>query len=71
MTDSLTHDLETLADLDNYHSWILEEIRPYLGTRPGEAGAGIGPVTNRHIRNYLTRASEPRCAECASPPTRP
>ncbi len=55
MTDSLTHDLETLADLDNYHSWILEEIRPYLGTRLVEVGAGIGTVTNLLIRDYLTR----------------
>lgn len=43
--DSLTSDLEALAGLENYHVWILDEIRPYLGNRLAEIGAGIGTFT--------------------------
>ena len=41
----LTSDLEALADIDNYYQWILDEIRPFLGTRLAEVGAGIGNFT--------------------------
>lgn len=40
-----TSDLEALADLDNYYKWILDEIRPFLGTHLAEVGAGIGNFT--------------------------
>lgn len=43
--DSLTSDLEALAGLENYHGWILDEIRPYLGPRLVEIGGGIGTFT--------------------------
>jgi SAM-dependent methyltransferase len=43
--DHLTSDLEALARLENYHGWILDEIRPYLGNRLAEIGAGIGTFT--------------------------
>ncbi len=43
--DSLTSDLEALARLENYHGWILDEIRPYLKPRLVEIGGGIGTFT--------------------------
>lgn len=51
--DSLTSDLEALAGLENYHGWILEEIRPYLGTRVVEIGGGIGTFTKLLVSAHL------------------
>ncbi len=49
----LTSDLEALAGLENYHGWILDEIRPYLGNRLAEIGAGIGTFTKLLVRAHL------------------
>ncbi len=35
-------DLEAMSFAKNYHRWILSEIRPYLGQRVAEVGAGSG-----------------------------
>jgi len=35
-------DLEAMAFAENYHNWILEEFRPFIGKRIIEAGAGSG-----------------------------
>jgi SAM-dependent methyltransferase len=35
-------DLEALAFAPNYHGWILDRFRPYLGRRVAEIGAGTG-----------------------------
>jgi SAM-dependent methyltransferase len=51
---SLAFDLEALAQLDNYYRWIVEEIRPFLGDRLVEIGAGIGTFTNALVVNYLS-----------------
>jgi hypothetical protein len=45
MNDSLTYvgkDLEAMSFAVNYHRWILDEFRPFLGKRFVEVGAGIG-----------------------------
>ena len=51
--DSLTSDLEALAGLENYHGWILDEIRPYLRPRLVELGGGIGTFTKLLVRTHL------------------
>ncbi len=51
--DSLTADLDALAGLENYHGWILDEIRPYLNTRLVEIGGGIGTFTTLLARAHL------------------
>jgi SAM-dependent methyltransferase len=35
-------DLEAMAFAPNYHGWILDRFRPYLGRRVAEVGAGTG-----------------------------
>ncbi len=35
-------DLEAMIGADNYYSWILNSIRPYLGNNIVEIGAGVG-----------------------------
>ncbi len=38
-------DLEAMSFAVNYHRWILDEFRPYLGDRLVEVGAGTGSFT--------------------------
>ncbi len=38
-------DLEAMSFAENYHRWIIEEFRPYLGKRLVEVGAGTGLFT--------------------------
>ncbi len=38
-------DLEAMSFAVNYHKWILDEFRPYLGKRLVEVGAGTGNFT--------------------------
>lgn len=38
----LGKDLEAMSFAVNYHRWILDEIRPFLGNRVVEVGAGAG-----------------------------
>ena len=35
-------DLEAMSFAVNYHKWILEEFRPFLGKKLVEVGAGTG-----------------------------
>jgi hypothetical protein len=51
--DSLTSDLEALDGLENYHGWILNEIRPYLKPRLVEIGGGIGTFTKLFVSAHL------------------
>jgi len=39
-------DLEAMSFADNYHRWILSELRPFLGKRVAEIGAGNGNFTS-------------------------
>jgi len=52
--ESLTASLDKLAALENYYRWILEEIRPFLGNRLAEIGAGIGTFTEFLVAAHLT-----------------
>jgi len=42
-------DLEALADLERYTTWILEHFSPHLRGRVLEVGAGIGNVSARYL----------------------
>jgi SAM-dependent methyltransferase len=56
----LTSDLEALAGLRNYYRWIFSEIRPFLGGRIAEVGAGIGTFTRVLLDNHVTASTEAR-----------
>jgi SAM-dependent methyltransferase len=48
MSETLTYigkDLEAMSFAENYHRWILEMFRPYLGRRVVEVGAGTGAMS--------------------------
>src|SRR5687767_12150491 len=40
-------DLEVLADMPNYYSWIMEAFAPHVRGRVVEYGAGVGTVSAR------------------------
>ena len=42
-------DLEAMSFAVNYHKWILEEFRPFLGKRLVEVGAGTGSFSEMLI----------------------
>lgn len=46
-------ELETLADLQNYHEWIFDETRSFLGTCVAEIGGGLGTMTELLVRRHL------------------
>ena len=47
-------DLEAMAGLSRYYSWILETFEPFLGGHGVELGAGQGTMS-REIRPYLEK----------------
>ena len=51
----LTHELQTLKSLTNYHAWIYEELRPFLGMRLVEIGGGIGAFAAVLAREHILR----------------
>lgn len=55
--ESLTASLDKLAALENYYQWVLEELRPFLGNRLAEIGAGTGTFTELLITAHI--ASNP------------
>lgn len=65
--ESLTASLDKLAALENYYRWILEEIRPFLGNRLAEIGAGTGTFTEFLITTHL--ASNPAAHLAAFEPS--
>ena len=65
--ESLTASLDKLAALENYYRWILEEIRPFLGNRLAEIGAGTGTFTEFLIAAHL--ASNPAAHLAAFEPS--
>jgi SAM-dependent methyltransferase len=62
MTDFryLSSDLEALAGLKNYYHWIFDEIRPFLGSRLAEVGAGIGTFSDILASGHLRVSTTPR-----------
>ncbi len=48
--DAVTYvgnDLEVLADMPNYYSWIMEAFAPHVRGRVIEYGAGVGTISQR------------------------
>jgi len=43
-------DLEALAELPNYHAWILETFQPWLRGRVLEVGAGTGTFSSCYVQ---------------------
>lgn len=52
-----TSDLEDLKGLTNYHSWIYQEIQPFLGLRLAEVGSGLGTFSKVLIDKHLASCS--------------
>jgi SAM-dependent methyltransferase len=57
-------DLEAMSFAANYHQWILEELRPYLGKSVAEIGAGVGSFSRlilscpvEHLTSYEPSAN--------------
>ena len=44
-------DLESMSFAVNYHNWIVEEFKPYLGDTIAEVGAGKGNLSKLLIEN--------------------
>lgn len=51
--ESLSHELATARLLINYHTWIFQEIQPYLGKNITEIGGGLGTFSDLLIRNHI------------------
>lgn len=49
MNDYAGDDLESLAGLKNYQSWIMSHFQPYLRGRALEIGAGIGTFSEQFL----------------------
>ncbi|MDQ3666666.1 MAG: class I SAM-dependent methyltransferase [Acidobacteriota bacterium] len=45
-------ELEAMSGAANYHRWILEIFKPYLGTRLVEVGAGIGSFSELILSHH-------------------
>jgi SAM-dependent methyltransferase len=49
-----THTLERIAQMDRFNAWMAENIRPHVGNRILEVGAGIGNMTQHFLdREYV------------------
>lgn len=46
-------DLEAMSFAVNYHKWILDEFRPFLGKRLVEVGAGTGSFSELLLRESI------------------
>ncbi len=51
----LTNELQTLRSLTNYHAWIFEELRPFLGAHLVEIGGGLGAFAAVLAREHILR----------------
>lgn len=59
--------LESLADAKNYHRWLTDLARPYLGDHPIELGSGLGDYAQQWLddgvpRITVTEVDPPRLA---------
>lgn len=56
MTEKIVYvgkDLEAMSFAVNYHKWILDEFRPFLGKRVVEVGAGSGSFSELLLQENL------------------
>lgn len=60
MSDHATYagrDLEVMAFAENYHRWILQVFKPFLGMRVVEVGAGTGSFSQLVLEHSITSLS--------------
>jgi SAM-dependent methyltransferase len=60
MTEKIVYvgkDLEAMSFAVNYHKWILDEFRPFLGKRVVEVGAGTGSFSELLLEENLDSLS--------------
>jgi SAM-dependent methyltransferase len=60
MNEQVTYagrDLEVMAFAENYHRWILQIFKPFLGTRVVEVGAGTGSFSELVLEHSLASLS--------------
>jgi SAM-dependent methyltransferase len=60
MTEKIIYvgkDLEAMSFAVNYHKWILDEFRPFLGKRVVEVGAGTGSFSELLLEENLDSLS--------------
>lgn len=48
-------ELEAMSFAVNYHRWIVDEFKPYLGEVTAEVGAGCGSVSKLLLRSHIKR----------------
>ncbi len=48
-------DLEAMSFATNYHNWIIDEFRPYLGKSVAEVGAGTGNFSSLLVGTGIKR----------------
>jgi hypothetical protein len=48
-------ELEAMSGASNYHSWILEIFKPYLGAHLVEVGAGIGSFSELILSQHVCK----------------
>lgn len=46
-------DLEVMAFAENYHTWLCDIFRPYIGARTAEVGAGSGNITSILLSEHV------------------
>lgn len=47
-------ELEAMSFAVNYHRWIVDELRPYIGSKAVEVGAGAGDLSTLLLQTDLT-----------------
>jgi len=60
MTEKIAYvgkDLEAMSFAVNYHKWILDEFRPFLGKRVVEVGAGTGSFSELLLQENIDSLS--------------
>jgi SAM-dependent methyltransferase len=60
MTEKIAYvgkDLEAMSFAVNYHKWILDEFRPFLGKRVVEVGAGTGSFSELILQENIDSLS--------------
>ena len=48
-------ELEAMSEASNYHAWILEIFKPYLGSHLVEVGAGVGSFSELILTQHVCK----------------
>ncbi|MGZ3686759.1 MAG: class I SAM-dependent methyltransferase [Bdellovibrionota bacterium] len=65
MSDSVPFELEALSGAMNYQEWVADTVRPFLGERILEIGAGVGNLSRwlPHRKRLILTETEPYLLE--------